>query len=479
MRKQRKIACYSLGLAMAAITTLTILGLGSVAPALAQITTLSWSYTGSLGIARERHTATLLPNGKVLVIGGRNSARTFNTAELYDPDSGTWRLTGNSHVPRHFFTATLLANGKVLVAGGYAGGAGPGFGITDSAELYDPDTETWSFTSNMSNTRAWHTATLLQNGKVLVAGGAANGNVDITNTAELYDPNTETWSLSGSLSGARYGQTATLLQDGRVLVAGGTDDGDLASTLASAELYDPATGTWKSTGSLGTNRIFHTATLLLSGKVLIAGGYTWPPTSLNTAELYDVATETWTYVGTLNGARNDHTATLLPNGQVLVDGGADWGQGSCLPACQARALSSAELYDPLTATWSNTVNLNVRRAAHTATLLRNGKVLIAGGSANNTTLNSAELYDPNAPISTPKIISASVAGKSLVVVGENFDDGAVIVLNGEEQRTKNDEQNPKTTLIGRKVGKKIKPGDKLQVRNPNGTISEEFVFTGL
>jgi hypothetical protein len=293
----------------------------------------------------------------------------------------------------------------VLVAGGYSSIAPPDFGITNSAELYDPVTGTWSLTGDLSTTRAWHTGTLLRNGKALVAGGG-NGSSAV-NTAELYDPDTGSWSGTGSLIAARYGPTATLLQDGRVMVAAGSDDGDLASTLASAELYDPASRTWNRTNSLSTNRIFHTATLLPGGKVLISGGYSWPPTSFNSSELYDPATGTWTYVGNLIGARSKHSVTLLPNGKILVAGGLDWGQGSCLPSCQPRALSIVELYDPLVAIWSNTANLNISRFDHSATLLPNGKVLVAGGfSDSNGTLSSAELYNPGADSVTNPIDDA-------------------------------------------------------------------------
>jgi hypothetical protein len=121
-----------------------------------------------------------------------------------------------------------------------------------------------------------------------------------------------------------------------------------------------------------------------------------------------------------------------------------------------------------------TAGLNTARYGHTATLLQNGKVLVVGGARDR----SAELYDPGAPPPPPRITAASIAGKKLIVVGENFDSGAAILLNGEEQITKNDGQNPQTTLIGKKAGKRLKAGDRVQVRNPNGTLSEEFIFTG-
>jgi hypothetical protein len=139
------------------------------------------------------------------------------------------------------------------------------------------------------------------------------------------------------------------------------------------------------------------------------------------------------------------------------------------------------LYDPATGKWNTTVSINTARFDHTATLLSDGKVLVVGGSDENGYLRSAELYDPEmldpAP-TAPRIIMASTSGKKLFITGENFHDGAVIVLNGEAQKTRNDEQNPQTTLIGKKAGKKIKPGDRVQVRNPDGTLSEEFIFTG-
>ncbi|HET9530101.1 MAG TPA: kelch repeat-containing protein [Blastocatellia bacterium] len=425
---------------------------GPIKPVSAQTVKGSWSITGSLNQARSFHTATLLPDGKVLVAGGLAAGGALASAELYDPSTGSWSFTGSLNLPRDGHTATLLANGKVLVVGGFANGCCQH--LTNTAELYNPATGEWSFTENLNVPRRGHTATLLPNGKVLVAGGGYGGAIT-THTAELYDPDAGTWSLTGNLSGTRVGHAATLLEEGKVLVAGGCDDGDCNFFLGSAELYDPNTETWSLTGSLNTPRDNHTLTTLPDGNVLLPGGEV-PGFSLNTVELYNPATGRWSYTGSLLNRRSLTPDTLLPSGQVLVAGGR-----------------SAELYDPATGKWNTTANLNTSRFGHTATLLPNGKVLVAGGADN-----TAELYDPEALDPAPRIMNASVSGKKLIVTGENFDPGAVILLNGQEQKSKNDKQNPQTRLIGKKAGKKIKPGDKLQVRNPDGTLSEEFVFAG-
>jgi hypothetical protein len=255
------------------------------------LTSPSWFPAGNLNTARVGHTATLLQNGKVLVVGGwdkPNEANVLDSAELYDPVTGTWSVTGRLNMPRIVHTATLLPDGKVLIVG--RGG---------TVELYDPSTGTWSLTGSLNVARCCHTATLLQGGKVLVAGGFGS---DSINSAELYDPASGAWSPTGSLNVARYWHSATLLQDGRVLVAGGSDDGDLASTLSDAELYDPVAGTWSATANLNTSVVLHTETLLPSGKVVIAGGYQprfdsgfAAPISLDKGQLYDPATGTWSY----------------------------------------------------------------------------------------------------------------------------------------------------------------------------------------
>ena len=186
--------------------------------------------TGSLAAARENHTATLLSNGKVLVVGGFDGSSALASAELYDPTSGTWSATGGLATARRLHTATLLPNGKVLVAGGVGSS-----GYLTSAELYDPASGSWAATNSLATAREYHTATLLPNGKVLVAGGY-NSSSGYLASAELYDPTSGTWSATNSLATARYVHTATLLPNGKVLVAGGNDL-NTSSVLASAELY--------------------------------------------------------------------------------------------------------------------------------------------------------------------------------------------------------------------------------------------------
>jgi len=238
---------------------------------------------------------TATSSGGASATSGPSATQGASASASSTPDQHTapaWVATGSMIEARQGHTATLLRDGKVLVTGG-RGQEGT------SAELYDPRSGAWTATGNMIQGRTDHTATLLRDGKVLVAGGLPSEGIVLA-SAELYDPSSGTWTATGNMVTPRDGPTATLLPDGRVLVTGGADNCCEGGELASAELYDPSRGSWTATAGMAEARLFHTATLLLDGRVLVAGS---GPYLLASAELYDPGSGSWTATGSMVLAR--------------------------------------------------------------------------------------------------------------------------------------------------------------------------------
>lgn len=342
--------------------------------------------TAWLNVSRQLHTATVLPGGRLLVAGGNQGGiQATNSVEIYDYTSGKWTLNSLASTNISIGTLTLLPNGKVLAAGGAVTVGPDSFLATNLAQIYDPATGNWSAINPMNYARAAHTATLLQNGNVLVAGGylfVTNGGSPVSNPScsEIFVPSSGQWLIASNLNYPRSGHTATLLPNGQVLIAGGL--------VTNSELFNPADGSWTTTGSLNRQHFGHTATLLLNGKVLVAGGY-GSSSATGFTETYDPVSGLWTTNGSMTTSRASHAATLLTGGKVLVTGGYDTSSVN---------LSSAELFDPATGKWTNTGSMTYTHRSHKAVLLPNGKVLVAGGyyplSPPNPNTLWSELYDP-------------------------------------------------------------------------------------
>jgi hypothetical protein len=323
-----------------------------------------------------------------MVAGGANPTgycvSGIAAAELYDPVSHSFSSIGPMIFERYAQTATLLPSGEVLVVGGFSTQPSNCLDTLppalNTAELYDPAQGSFVGTGNMAETRGGHTANLLPNGKVLIAGGTDTGG-DIppvyfhngSATAELYDPATGLFTSTGTMSAPRVGQSATLLANGKVLFAGGWTT---SGSIASAELYDPATGTFSPTGGMASARAGHTATLLPDGTVLITGGQaSSASTSISdTAELYDPVAGSFAPIANMAVARVSHSATLLPNGMVLMVGGGT--------AVAEAYIIPSDSFSPIGVTESV-------RSGNSATLLQDGSVIVIGGLGGQTT---AELY---------------------------------------------------------------------------------------
>lgn len=309
---------------------------------------------------------------------------------LPDGPAVKWEILPDSPIANaRAHTATLLADGRVLVAGGGKHVLDPitrMWSITNpiGARTYDPLAGTWQATGPMNRWRMQHQAIRLLDGRVLVVGGDEYGKpLDYQGTAEIFDPASATWKQTGSLIVPRGGFTASLLPDGRVLVAGGVDRGD--DTLGSAEIYDPETGLWQFTGNLVEPRLVHTATTLPDGRVLVVGGMIddFSMTTTGTAEVFDPATGAWSAAGFID-ARWFHTATLTEDGTVVIAGGYISAPPSGGGYYQASDVSSTAIYDPARATWSSAGNLNSPRHFHLAIRLRGSGVLLFGGRTPRT-----------------------------------------------------------------------------------------------
>jgi len=347
-----------------------------------------WRQAAPMNETRQYPGLAYLPGGRILAVTGHPlNGKSLSGADIYDPASDTWTPTGALNLPRNGVQPgglINLSNGQILIAGG-----GTGSRSIHEAELYDPDSETWSFTGPMALQRCVHTSTLLQDGRVLVTGGIDWTTNEIHASAELYDPETGTWRSTGAMKTARWNHRAVRLDDGRVLIVGGaTEESGDEAVLASAEIFDPRTESWKEIAPMHHGRRAPGMALLHDGRAIVIGGKSAVgPRRRDRAEVevFDPATETWTDVAPLRESRWGPSAIVLRDGQVLVTGGMYGSSGR---------RRSAERFDPIRGEWRRAGGLEQARNGHRSITLASGQILICGGFSGRDYLSSCEIYVP-------------------------------------------------------------------------------------
>lgn len=378
----------------------------------------AWAQAGALSDPRRQATQTSLSDGKVLLVGGFTAGSNVRiaTTDLYDPKTNTWTRSGALATPRTTHTATLLKNGKVLVAGG-----GGRTGALASSELYDPGTGQWSPTGALSAPRRGHSANLLPDGRVLVTGGSG------PNNAEIYDPATGAWATKAA-SRVEHGSSQTvLLGNGKALVASGIKSGGNTGTVAESELYDIAGDSWSLPEEQAVPRNNYAGAALPSGEGLVTGGLTGSGSSAPTVstEIYDFAADTWRPGGSLLHARGRlHQLVTLANGEVMMIG------GQFAIDNNAPVFRSGEIYDPVTGQWRSAGVMSDPLINHTASVLPNGKVLVAGGvnspvgtgpGSPGQPFATAQLYTPIPDVRAITPATGPTAGGTRVTLsGFNF-----------------------------------------------------------
>jgi N-acetylneuraminic acid mutarotase len=342
-------------------------------PTLTPAPTLDITPGPALFVPRTWHTATALPDGRILLAGGNDSGDAhLAEVELFNPQSGVLSQAAFLHTPRSGHTATLLPDGRVLVVGGY------NFSqqwLAD-AEVYDLATNTWTITHSLYPHGVQHTATLLRDGRVLVAGGCIGSGI-CTDRSEIFDPASNLWTEAAPLTLDQGSHTATLLDDGRLLVAGGWKAG------GAALIYDPGANRWSPTGPMLQPAVQAAAVKLPDGRVLVAGGYPASDSPQITAhsEIYDPAADTWTAAASLSQPRYAHLLALLPDGQVLAVGGArEYDYPGSRPWTEASFIRSLERYDPRSDRWSAAGELSQPLAYPAAAWLPDGSLWLTGGN---------------------------------------------------------------------------------------------------
>lgn len=350
----------------------------------------TWVEDPPMLLGRGMHEMARLCDGRVLVPGGLNghfAGATVPVAEVYDPRTRQWSTTAPMLSFHSKHTATTLHDGRVLVAGGEGRLATVRGNPLTMSEVYDPAADSWTPTGPMiSEVPFNHSAVLLDDGRVLVAGGRWSGTTaaGVLNTTQLYDPTTNRWSETSEMRHARAYHASALLPDGRVLVAGGEDErGD---SMTSAEVWDPATGSWSEVGSLLVphHNETNSAVTLRSGRVLLAGGSNSRAEGSgilsDATQVFDPRTNTWALGQRLPEGRNDHLVIAVADGRVLVAGGQIWRDETSPPnPTSTVATASTAIYDPRHGSWSNGPSMHAARANAAAVTLDDGTVFVTGG----------------------------------------------------------------------------------------------------